>query len=163
MTKSVAIYAGSFDPITKGHEDIVERVAAHLERLVVVVADSSSKQYWFSSQARVQLAQESFRKLGNVEVVAHSGLVADFAQRVGAKLLIRGLRAVSDFESEWAMSNINRELWSELETVIVLARPAYQHLSSRMIKEVALHGGNISGMVSPHVDRAIMSFVKGKK
>lgn len=156
---TIAIYAGSFDPITLGHEDIVARMSMHFDRFLVVVAESTSKQYWFDPEQRVKMVKKSFAHLSNVEVVAHDGLIADFAKKQGARVLVRGLRAVSDFEYEMAMSHINRDLWSELETMIVLARPELGHLSSRMIKEVARHGGDVSRMVSSHVAKALRQYV----
>lgn len=152
---SVAIYAGSFDPITRGHEDIIARMSMHFDRFIVVVAESTSKQYLFDSAQRVNMVKKSVAKFSNVEVLAHGGLIAELAKQEGARVLVRGLRAVSDFEYEMAMSHINRDLWSDLETMIVLARPELAHLSSRMIKEVARHGGDVSGMVSPHVAQAL--------
>jgi pantetheine-phosphate adenylyltransferase len=156
---TVAVYAGSFDPITRGHEDIVARMSMHFDKFLVVVAESTSKQYWFDSSQRMQLVKKSLSHLSNVEVFAHGGLIADFAKQHGARVLVRGLRAVSDFEYEMAMSHINRDLWSELETMIILARPELGHLSSRMIKEVARHGGDVSGMVSPHVAQALRKYL----
>lgn len=149
----VAIYPGSFDPITKGHEDIARRTLRIADRLIVAVAYTSTqaKKGLFGVDERVELIREVFAGESRVEAVAFKGLLVDFARDNGVRFVIRGLRAVSDFEYELQMAQMNRELWDELETVFLAPEVDFSFLSSSLVREVAALGGDISRFVSPTV------------
>jgi pantetheine-phosphate adenylyltransferase len=149
-----AIYAGSFDPITLGHLDIIERISAQFDEIIVLVADSLSKDYLFQVNERVKMIQESV-SAKNVRVASTDGLLVDYAKHNKISTIVRGIRAISDFEYEFAMANINRTLAPEIETMIVFTRPEYSFLASRMVKEVASHGGPLDKMVPPNVDHQL--------
>lgn len=153
MTK--AIYPGSFDPITYGHLDIIRRIAPLFDELMVVVANSQRKNYLFSLEERVQLIRENLHELPGVKIDKCDGLLADFAKSVGARVMVRGLRAVSDFEYEFAMANMNKKLCDGVETMIVFTRPEYSFVASHMVKEVAYHGGDLSKLVPENVRAAL--------
>lgn len=156
----VAVYPGSFDPITMGHVDIIERLSKAFEKVIVLVADSSQKQGLFSAQERKKLIQETLKKLKNVEVDISSGLTVDYVRKVKAHVIVRGLRAISDFEYEMTMANMNRKLAPEIETLMVFAAPEYYYISSRGVKEVAMNGGALEGLVSDHVGKAMKKKMK---
>ena len=140
-----AIYPGSFDPITNGHLDVIERAAKLFDHLIIAVADNSEKQPLFAV----------VKGLVSVEVTSFRGLLVNFASERGALVVVRGLRAVTDFEYEFQMALMNRTLRDEVETVFLAAREEYTYLSSRIIKEVARLGGEVGGMVPPPVARAL--------
>lgn len=154
MTNKV-IYPGTFDPITNGHTDLIERAAKLFDDVVVGVANSPSKKPLFDLAERVLLAQQVTAHLPNVRVVGFSGLLVDFARDQQANVLIRGLRAVSDFEYEFQLANMNRHLMPELESVFLTPSAENSFISSTLVKEVALHGGDIRQFVSPLVAQAI--------
>ncbi|MGY3944328.1 pantetheine-phosphate adenylyltransferase [Aeromonas tecta] len=154
MTNKV-IYPGTFDPITNGHTDLIERAAKLFDEVVVGVANSPSKKPLFDLAERVLLAQQVTAHLPNVKVVGFSGLLVDFARDQQANVLIRGLRAVSDFEYEFQLANMNRHLMPELESVFLTPSAENSFISSTLVKEVALHGGDIRQFVSPLVAQAI--------
>jgi pantetheine-phosphate adenylyltransferase len=149
----VAIYPGSFDPITRGHEDIARRTLRIADTLLVAVAHTSSqaKKSLFPVEERVEMIREVFRGEDRVEAVAFDGLLVDFARQRGARMVIRGLRAVSDFEYELQMAQMNRELWSGLETVFLAPEVDFSFLSSSLVREVAGLGGDVERFVSPAV------------
>lgn len=150
-----ALYAGSFDPLTLGHLDIVHRIAPLFDEVHVLVANSHSKQYLFTSAERVELIKENVSVTKNVKVASTDGLLVDYARTHGVQTIIRGLRAISDFEYEVAMANMNRELGPEIETMIIFTRPEFSHLASRMVKEVASHGADLSKFVPKNVIQAL--------
>lgn len=150
-----AIYPGSFDPITNGHLDVIERAAGLFDRLIIAVANNSEKRPLFSPDERVHLIAESVAGLPNVEVTSFRGLLVDFAKSRGAMVVVRGLRAVTDFEYEFQMALMNRTLRDDVETVFLAAREEYTYLSSRIIKEVARLGGDVGRMVPPAVALAL--------
>ena len=152
---SKAIYPGTFDPITNGHHDLIERAAALFPQVVVGIAESPSKKPLFSLQERVILAQQVTEKLENVSVVGFSGLLVNFAKEQGATVLVRGLRAVSDFEYEFQLANMNRRLFPELESVFLTPAEENSFISSTLVKEVALHGGDVTGFTDPRVAEAL--------
>jgi pantetheine-phosphate adenylyltransferase len=149
----VAIYPGSFDPITRGHEDIARRTLRIADRLVIAVAHTSSqsKRSLFQVEERVAMIRSVFAEEPRVEAVAFQGLLVDFARSRGAHLVIRGLRAVSDFEYELQMAQMNRELWPELESVFLAPEVDFSFLSSSLVREVASLGGDVARFVSPAV------------
>ncbi|MFK0665086.1 pantetheine-phosphate adenylyltransferase [Aeromonas salmonicida] len=154
MTNKV-IYPGTFDPITNGHTDLIGRAAKLFDEVVVGVANSPSKRPLFDLAERVLLAQQVTAHLPNVTVVGFSGLLVDFAKEQQANVLIRGLRAVSDFEYEFQLANMNRRLMPELESVFLTPAEENSFISSTLVKEVALHGGDIRQFVDPIVAKAI--------
>ena len=149
---SIAIYPGSFDPITNGHLDLVERSTRLVDRLVIAILSNEQKPALFSVEERVAMAQEVVSGIPNVEVTSFNGLLVDFAAERGATLIIRGIRAVSDYEYELQMALMNRRLRPSIETVFLMAGEAHSFVSSRLVKEVIRLGGNISGFVPRPVE-----------
>lgn len=164
---TIAIYPGSFDPITSGHLDITTRAASLFNKLIIGVYDTPNKHLLFTTEERVELVRQSIVDLSNVTVQGFSGLTVDFAKRVGAKVIVRGLRMSADFEREFEMAIMNKRLFPELELVCLMANLKYQFLSSSLLKEVASLNGNIDNLVPPHVADAlkkkILSNIKQKE
>lgn len=158
---TVAVYAGSFDPITRGHEDLIHRSCEFVDRLVVAVANNSSKQPLFTPDERVELIRRAAGDNECVEVKQFQGLLVSFAREVGASLIIRGLRAVSDFEYEFQMALMNRNLSPGLETVFMVPSVETTYISSSIIREVAQFGGNLEGLVHPAVAAALRAKFPG--
>ena len=152
---TTALYAGSFDPITKGHLDIVKRAAAIMDRVVLAVFDSPDKTLTFSTPERVGLCEKSVHNMINVEVTAYSGLTVEFARKVGASVMIRGLRSITDLDYEASMVMMNRKLHPDIDTMFLYTSLEYQFVSSTLIKEVARYGGDIDDLVPNHVIVAI--------
>lgn len=152
-----AIYPGSFDPIHNGHVDIAERAAALFSELIVGVYDTPSKRLLFSTAERVDLAQAALRHLDNVRVTPYSGLTVDFARQVGAKAMVRGLRATSDYEYESQLALTNKALAPELDVVMLITSLEYAYLSSSILKEVAALRGDVRNWVPAPVYRALIS------
>ena len=158
-TSRVAIYPGSFDPITRGHEDIVRRSLLFVDRVIVAVAHrrTQSKQGLFSIPERLELIREVFTGEPRVTVVDFDGLLVHFARAQGARIMIRGLRAISDFEYEFQMALMNRQLWNELETIFLAPDEHYSYLSASLIREIASLGGDVSQFVSDGVLAALQA------
>ncbi|MEZ8144965.1 pantetheine-phosphate adenylyltransferase [Enterovibrio norvegicus] len=154
------IYPGTFDPITNGHTEIVSRAASMFDEVIVGIAASPSKKPLFELEARVAFAKEVTKHLDNVSVVGFSGLLVDFAKQYQANILVRGLRAVSDFEYEFQLANMNRRLMPELESVFLTPSEENSFISSTLVKEVALHGGDTSGFVHQSVLKAMQAVLK---
>ena len=150
----IAVYPGSFDPITKGHEDLIRRSLAFVDRVVVAVAVNVAKQPLFTLEERVALIRDTIR-LPGVEVQSFDGLLVEFARSVGASVIVRGLRAVSDFEYEFQMALMNRTLAPTLETVFLVPAFDLTYLSSSLVREVARFGGDVSQLVHPAVQQAL--------
>jgi pantetheine-phosphate adenylyltransferase len=151
----IAVYPGTFDPLTYGHMDIIERAATLVSKLIVGIYENPSKQPLFSLEQRVSLVEAAVTELSNVRVRAFKGLTVDFIRQVGGKVMIRGLRANSDFEREFEMALMNRKLAPDIELLCLMTSSQYQFLSSSLIKEVAKLGGCLEGMVPPHVAVAL--------
>ena len=149
------IYPGSFDPITNGHLDVIERAAKLFDRVIVAVAVNSSKAPLFSKDQRQEQITEAVVALGNVEVNGFDGLLVDFARDQKAQAIIRGLREVSDFEFEFQLALMNRKLEPEIETIFMMPHETHTFLSSKLVKEIAQLGGDVSAFVPPHVEHAL--------
>lgn len=146
------VYPGTFDPITNGHSDLVQRASRLFDRVIVAVAHRSGKQQTtFSLDERVAIAREALHTLTNVEVLPFSGLLVDFVQAQQAHIILRGLRAVSDFEYEFQLASMNRHLASDIETVFLTPAEQYSFISSSLVRQIAELGGDVSGFVSPLV------------
>jgi pantetheine-phosphate adenylyltransferase len=152
---TIAVYPASFDPITLGHMDVAARAAAIFDTVILSVYDRPLKNLLFSTAERVELVREAVAHLPNVRVDTYDELTVDYARRVGAKAIIRGLRAVTDFENELKMAHINYRLRSDVDTVCLMASQEYSFLSSSAVKEIAALGGNVDFMVAPHVAQAL--------
>ena len=151
----IAVYPGTFDPITLGHEDIVRRAAALFDEVIVAVAGSTNKNTLFSLDERVALANSVF-KASNVKVIGFNSLLMQFVQEQGAQMVIRGLRAASDFEYEFQLAGMNRKLFPQLETLFLTPAEQYMFVSSSLVREVAKLDGDVSQFVSPTVEAAIL-------
>ena len=155
MNKRTAIYAGSFDPITKGHEDLIHRTVGFVDHLIVAVAQNSAKQPLFTVDERMKMIQAAVGHDKRIDVRSFTGLLVDFAKTTGSKLFIRGLRAVSDFEYEYQMALMNRHLSPEVETVFMVPSLDTTYISASMVREVARYGGDLSNLVHPVVAEAL--------
>lgn len=151
----IAIYPGSFDPLTNGHLDVVQRAAKLFDRVIVAVAKNESKHPLFALEERVALVKESVKSLPNVEADAFDGLLVDYVVSRDARAIVRGLRAVSDFEFEFQLALMNRKLNENVETIFMMPKDTYTFLSSRIVKEIARLGGDVSPFVPPNVRAAL--------
>jgi pantetheine-phosphate adenylyltransferase len=150
-----AIYPGSFDPLTNGHLDVIRRAAKLFDRVIVAVAENESKHPLFTLAERLALVKRAIRPLRNVEADAFQSLLADYVKRRGAQAVVRGLRAVSDFEFEFQLALTNRKLNDQFETIFMMPKDTYTFLSSRIVKEIASLGGEVACFVPAHVRRAL--------
>jgi len=148
-----AVYPGTFDPLTRGHEDLVRRASGLFDQLIVGVADSKNKKPFFSLDERLQIANEVLGHYPNVKVESFSGLLKDFVRRHDARLILRGLRAVSDFEYEFQMAGMNRYLLPDVETMFLTPSDQYQFISGTIVREIAVLGGDVSKFVFPSVEK----------
>jgi pantetheine-phosphate adenylyltransferase len=151
-----AIYPGSFDPVTNGHLDVMERAVKLFDRVIVAVAKNEEKQPLFRLEERVEMVRHAIRHLPNAEVDSFNCLLVDYVERRGALAIIRGLRAVSDFEFEFQLALMNRKLNERVETIFMMPRDTYTFLSSRMVKEIARLGGDVSPFVPAHVEALLI-------
>ena len=159
---TIAVYPGSFDPITNGHLDVAIRAAKLFERLIIGVYDSPDKHLLFTTEERVELVRQAIVNLPNVEVKSFTGLTVDFARKVKAQALVRGLRMGADFEREFDLAMMNKKLCPDCELVCLMANQEYQFLSSSLLKEAASLGGNINSFVPKHVAKALRRKVHSK-
>jgi pantetheine-phosphate adenylyltransferase len=151
----IAVYPGSFDPITNGHLDLIERASRLFERLIVAILRNEAKKPLFSVEERVEMVREVLRGYPNVEVASFGGLLVEFAASRGARVILRGIRAISDYEYELQMALMNRRLAPDIETVFLMAAEDYSFLSARLVKEVVALGGDVSGLVPPLVEERL--------
>ncbi len=153
MSKRIGIYPGTFDPITLGHADIIRRAARLVDTLIIGVTTNPSKNPMFDTDERLAMVKREVKamNLGNVEVIGFNALLMKFARAQGASVIVRGLRAVADFEYEYQMAGMNQQLDDEIETVFLMADVSLQPIASKLVKEIALYGGDISAFVSPSV------------
>ena len=159
MTKRIGIYPGTFDPITLGHMDIIERGAKLVDELIIGVTTNMAKSPMFSDEERIAIVKREVAGIGhgNIRVVGFNSLLVDFAEEMGAGTVIRGIRGVTDFEYEYQLTGMNRQLNHEVETVFLMADISLQHIASRLVKEVALYGGEISKFVTSTVREDVMA------
>jgi len=157
LNHRTAIYPGTFDPITRGHEDLVRRGASLFDKLILAIAESPSKKPRFSLAERVDMAQEVLNDVKNVEIVGFNTLLMDFVHQQGAKVVVRGLRAVSDFEYEFQMAGMNRSVYPEVETVFLTPGEQYMFISATMVREIARLGGDVSKFVQPCVNKRLQA------
>jgi len=145
------VYPGTFDPFTRGHEDLVRRAARLFSSVVVAIADSETKRPYFSAAERIDMAREVLRPFPNVEVRGFSSLLMEFVREQGAQAIVRGLRAVSDFEYEFQMAGMNRNLYPDVETLFLTPDEKYMFISATIVREISRFGGDVSKFVHPHV------------
>ena len=158
MTERIGVYPGTFDPITLGHMDIIERGAKLVDRLIVGVTTNIAKSPMFSDDERIAIVRREVATIeGNIEVVGFNSLLMDFAEAQGATTVIRGIRGVTDFEYEYQLTGMNRQLNDRIETIFLMADVALQPIASRLVKEIALYGGDISKFVTPAVRDEVMA------
>ncbi|MBE5996246.1 MAG: pantetheine-phosphate adenylyltransferase [Lachnospiraceae bacterium] len=155
-----AVYPGSFDPVTNGHIDIIKRAASQFDEVVVAVLRNSSKSALFSAEERVNILCEVLKDMPSVSVRAFDGLTVDFVKECGAIAMIRGLRATTDFEYEMQIAHTNHELDDSIDTVFFITNLKYAYLSSSMVKEIAMYGGDISKFVPPFVEKVLLEKVQ---
>ncbi len=154
--KKIVVYPGTFDPITNGHSDLVYRGAQMFDRIILAIAHNPEKSPLFSMEERIELANKVLGETGNIEVIGFSGLLIDFARKCNATVILRGLRAVSDFEYEFQLALMNRKLDSNIETVFLTPSENHTFVSASLIKEIARYGGDISKFVHPSVYDALV-------
>lgn len=148
----ILLYPGSFDPVTNGHLDLIARGAALAEKLIVAILRNEAKQPLFSLEERIEMIREAAAGVANLEIQTFGGLTVEFARQVGANAILRGIRAVADYEYELQMAHMNRRLNPQVETVFLTASEAHSFISSRLVKEVAAAGGKVTGLVPPLVE-----------
>ena len=158
--KRKAVYPGTFDPITRGHEALVRRAARLFDHVVLAVADSRAKRPLFTLSERVDIARETLKDLRNVSVVGFSGLLMKFVQQQKARVVLRGVRAVSDFEYEFQLAGMNRSMYPEVETVFMTPGEQYLFISGTLVREIAILGGDVRKFVSPYVARRLKVKIK---
>jgi len=152
---TTAFYPGSFDPLTNGHLDIVKRSSSIFEKVILGVYDIPQKSLLFTADERVELARKAVESIKNVQVLKYSGITVEFAKKINAQVIVRGLRASSDFEREFEMALMNKRLAPDVELVCFMANLKYQFLSSSLLKEIIKLGGNLDDMIPPHVTEAL--------
>ena len=162
MSDGVAIYPGTFDPVTLGHEDLVRRASRLFDEVLVAVADSRTKRPFFTLDERVAMAREVLAPFPNVKVVGFDGLLMNFLRRHEARIILRGLRAVSDFEYEFQMAGMNRSLNPDVETVFLTPAEKYQFISATMVREIAVLGGDVSKFVQPSIHERLKQRISSK-
>jgi pantetheine-phosphate adenylyltransferase len=158
--KCKAVYPGTFDPITRGHEDLARRAARLFDHVILAVADSRAKKPLFTLSERVEIAREALRDLRNVSVVGFSGLLMKFAQQEKARIVVRGVRAISDFEYEFQLAGMNRGMYPEVETVFMTPGEQFMFISGTLVREISILGGDVRKFVSPGVARRLKAKIK---
>jgi pantetheine-phosphate adenylyltransferase len=150
-----AVYPGTFDPLTRGHEDLVRRAATLFDKLVLAIADSKAKKPYFTLDERIAMAREVLGDMKNVEVIGFSSLLTEFVKKQGARVVLRGLRAVSDFEYEFQLAGMNRNLYPEMETMFLTPSEQHMFISATLVREIAALGGDVSEFVHPLVAKKL--------
>jgi pantetheine-phosphate adenylyltransferase len=155
VMETQAVYPGSFDPVTNGHIDLIQRSAALFDKVIVAILRNTEKSPLFTIEERTKMLEEATRDLKNVSITSFAGLLVDYAEQVGASVIVRGIRAVSDYEYELQMALMNRRLSNKVETVFMIPAEPYSFLSSRLVKEIAQHGGSIQEFVPADVEKRL--------
>jgi pantetheine-phosphate adenylyltransferase len=155
-----ALYPGTFDPLTRGHEDLVRRASTLFDSVILGIADSRAKKPFFSLEERIEIAREVLGDLRNIEIVGFTGLMIDFARQQNARVVVRGLRAVSDFEYEFQLAGMNRNLNPDMETVFLTPSEQHMFISATLVREIAMFGGDVSKFVHPFVRAKLAARVK---
>ena len=155
-----AVYPGTFDPLTRGHEDLVRRASPLFDTLILAVADNKSKRTFFSLHERVDMAREVLADVKNLKVTGFTGLLIDFVRQNGARVVMRGLRAVSDFEYEFQLAGMNRSLYPDFETIFLTPSEQHMFISATLVREIATLGGDVSKFVDPRVEKQLKQKVK---
>jgi len=150
-----AVYPGTFDPLTRGHEDLVRRAGTLFDTIVVAIADSKAKRPYFTLEERIAMAREVVADVKNVQVVGFSGLLTDFVRKQGSRVVLRGLRAVSDFEYEFQLAGMNRNLYPEMETIFLTPSEQHMFISATLVREIAILGGDVTEFVHPSVAKRL--------
>ena len=150
-----AVYPGTFDPLTRGHEDLVRRASTLFDRIIVAIADSKAKRPFFTLEERIAMAKEVLADVKNVQVVGFSGLLTEFVRKQGARVVLRGLRAVSDFEYEFQLAGMNRHLYPEMETIFLTPSEQHMFISATLVREIAILGGDVTEFVHPSVAKRL--------
>ena len=163
MKTSIAIYPGSFDPVTNGHLDLIERGEKMFDSVIVAVLKNAEKEPLFSVPERIEMLRESTKKWPSVEIDIFQGLLVDYARKKGAGVILRGIRAISDYEYELQMALMNRKLEPRLETVFMLPGESYSYLSSKLVREIARLGGALTGLVPPAVETRLLEKLSEQK
>ena len=156
-----AVYAGTFDPITLGHEDITRRAAKLFDSIIIAIADSKSKKPLFTLDERIAIAREAFSDTPNVEVMGFSGILMNFVRQQGARVVVRGVRSVTDFDYEFQLAGMNRNLYPEVETIFLTPGEKHAYVSATLVREIAMLGGDASQFVSPNVAARLAQKRKG--
>jgi pantetheine-phosphate adenylyltransferase len=159
---AVAVCPGTFDPVTNGHVDIIRRARPFFDRLIVAVAENPAKKPLFSLEERVHLLKKALQGIPGLEVSSFDTLLVDFAKKVGAKAIVKGLRAISDFEYEFQMAQINQTLDQGVETFFIMSSSEYTFISSSAVREVASYGGSIRGLVPSEIEKELMELFRSK-
>lgn len=162
LNKRIAIYPGTFDPLTRGHEDLARRAAELFDKVIVAIAESNPKRPFFSLDERVEIARDVLAPYPNIEVCGFQGLLMDFLHARGAKVILRGLRAASDFEYEFQMAGMNRNLFPDVETVFLTPGEQYMFISATMVREIAVLGGDVSKFLQPAICKRLAKRVSEK-
>jgi pantetheine-phosphate adenylyltransferase len=150
-----AVYPGTFDPLTRGHEDLVRRAATLFDKVILAIADNKAKRPFFTLEERIAMAKEVLRDMKNVEIVGFASLLTEFVRKQGARVVLRGLRAVSDFEYEFQLAGMNRNLYPEMETVFLTPSEQHMFISATLVREIATLGGDVSEFVHPSVAKRL--------
>ena len=156
-----AVYAGTFDPITLGHEDITRRAATLFDSIIIAIADSKSKKPLFTLDERIAIAHEAFADTPNVEVMGFSGILMNFVRQQGARVVVRGVRSVTDFDYEFQLAGMNRSLYPEVETIFLTPGEKHAYVSATLVREITMLGGDASQFVSPNVAARLVQKRKG--
>ena len=162
MNNSIAVYSGTFDPLTRGHEDLVRRAVNLFDHVIVAIAASLPKRPFFTLEERVDMAKEVLAPYPKAEICAFDGLLMDFLHKRGAKVILRGLRAASDFEYEFQMAGMNRNLYPDVETIFLTPGEQYMFISATMVREIAILGGDVSKFVQPAISAHLAKKVSEK-
>ena len=155
-----AVYAGTFDPITLGHEDITRRAATMFDSIIIAIADSKSKKPLFTLDERIAIAHEAFADTPNVEVMGFSGILMNFVRQQGARVVVRGVRSVTDFDYEFQLAGMNRKLFPEVESLFLTPAEEFLFISATLVREISVLGGDVSRFVSPYVEKCLREKIK---